>query len=135
MKAPTNKPATPETYSALYEKMGVHIEFFNSILQKTILKIKDLQQRQNKTKEENFVLALYEIYAFAATVNLDIATFLRADFRSNLPSEKRINIRYINVAVIEGYKYLGATKNEDQNNAKWEQFKVIANELSDSELK
>ena len=134
MKAPTNKPATPETYSALYEKMGVHIEFFNSILQKTILKIKDLQQRQNKTKEENFVLALYEIYAFAATVNLDIATFLRADFRSNLPSEKRINIRYINVAVIEGYKYLGATKNEDQNNAKWEQFKVIANELSDSEL-
>lgn len=75
MKAPTNKPATPETYSALYANMGVYIEFFNLNLQKTILKIKDLQQRQNKTKEENFVLALYEIYAFAATVNLDIATF------------------------------------------------------------
>ncbi len=134
MTAQTKKPTSPEKNSSLYENLGVHIKFFHPVLQEKVSLIKDLQQYKEKTEKENFVLALCELQAFAATINLDLATFFRADIRSNLPSEKRINIRYLNVTVIEGYKYLVARHKENPNNAKWEQFKIIAKKVSDSEL-
>lgn len=127
-------PLDSASRSALYASMGTHFQGFNSLLEKNIVIIKALQKRCNKTKEEKFALALYELSAFVATVNLDIATFLRADFRSEHSNEKRINIRYVNVAVIEGYKYLGGAHNENPKHAKWNQFKMIAHELCDSQL-
>ncbi|MDO5419539.1 MAG: hypothetical protein Q4F50_05695 [Bacteroides sp.] len=134
MTLQSNQPASPESREALYKNMGKHIELFYPLLQKTIPIIKALQKLPTKTQEDKLVLALFELQAFIATVNLDIATFLRAEFRSEHSSEKRMNIRYINVVVIEGYKYLKAYCEEDRANAKWEQIRILARELQDLEL-
>lgn len=66
-------------------------------------------------------------------MNLDLSTFLRANFRTISVPEKRFNLKYVNVITLEGYKYLFGF-GKDRDNAIWSKFKILAEQINDSEL-
>lgn len=130
------KPASEETIRQWYETMEKNIEELFSVLSSSIHHIKYLQQYsllQEDSNDTYFLQILCELKAFICTVKLDICTFLRADLRAKHPCEKGINLKYINVVILEGYKYLCGF-GKDRKNSKWLKFKKIAREINNKAL-
>lgn len=131
-----NKSASEETLQDLYETMRKDIEELFSALCNSVNSIKYLQQYpllQEDSDDVCFLQMLCELKAFVCTVKLDICTFLRADLRAKHPCEKRINLKYINVVIQEGYKYLCGF-GKDRKNSKWLKFKEIAGKIDNTAL-
>ena len=130
-----NKSASEETLQDLYETMGKNIEELFPVLCNSVNSIKYLQQYPLLQDSDDICILqmLCELKAFVCTVKLDICTFLRADLRAKHPCEKRINLKYINVVIQEGYKYLCGF-GKDKKNSKWLKFKEIAGEIKNTAL-
>lgn len=101
--------ASEETINRIYNSIGINAELLFLSLCTCVDTIKQLKVCVTKNSTDyrtELLLTMLEIKAFVITIQLDISTFLRADFRAKHPCEKRINLKYVNVAILEGYKYM-----------------------------
>ncbi len=131
------KPASKETIQRLYENMGNNFSLYVPILCSCVSSLESLEGINEKECKNIEALKLWKIllrlYEFSLLMNLDLSTFLRANFRTILVPEKRFNLKYINVITLEGYKYLFGF-GKDKDNAIWSKFKILAEQINDSEL-
>lgn len=128
------KPASKETIQNLYENMGNNFSLFVPELCNCTTSLKKLNGIESNDKNEpSLNQLLLKLYTFSLIINLDISTFLRADLRSSSSTEKRCNLKYINVILIEGYSYLFGFK-RDKRNALWKIVKEAANQTNDEEF-
>lgn len=132
-----HKPASKETIQKLYENMGNNFSSFVPQLCDCTSSLECLEQLNENESKYGDSLSLWKLllklYAFSLTINLDLSTFLRANFRSNSNPEKRCNLKLVNVVTIEGYSYLFGF-GKDKTNALWEIFKKLAKQINDEEL-
>ena len=130
------KSASEETINLLYNNMGVNIELLFPSLCNCVDTIKQLKvsvSRRSADYRAELLLTMLEIKVFAITIQLDIFTFLRADFRTKHPCEKRINLKYVNVAILEGCKYIQGF-GKDTKHSKLSILREIGQSNDDSEL-
>lgn len=131
------KPASKETIQKMYENMGSNFSSFVPQLCNCTSSLECLEQLNEN--ESNYGDSLFlrklllKLYVFSLTINLDLSTFLRANFRSTSNSEKRCNLKHVNVITIEGYSYLFGF-GKDKNNALWKIIKKLAEQINDEEL-
>lgn len=129
--------ASKETIQKLHENMGSNFSFFVPLLCNCASSLESLEQKSENESENgenlSFWKILLKLQLFSLIINLDLSTFLRADFRSASSSEKRCNLKYVNVITIEGYSYLFGL-GKDKNNALWEIIKKLAEQIHDEEL-
>jgi len=130
-------PASKETIQKLYENMGSNFSLFVPHLCNCASSLECLEQlNENESKYGDtlsFWKILLKLHIFSLTINLDLSTFLRADFRSTSNSEKRCNLKYVNVITIEGYSYLFGF-GKDKNNSIWKTIKESTEQIDDEEL-
>jgi len=99
-------PATQESINALSENLGWEIEssaliLKNGVIFKEILDEKNIQDDMDRILDAFLTLNNFTLYIY-----IELASVLRADFRANLDVEKRYNIKWVNCAILEGYKHL-----------------------------
>lgn len=130
-------PASKESIQKLYENMGSNFSFFVPQLCCCVSSIESLEQIKENECENVNTLSLWKmllrIHLFALLIDLDLSTFLRADFRYTSNPEKRCNLKYVNVITFEGYNYLFGF-GKDKNNSIWQIFKILAEQINDDEL-
>jgi len=133
----SQKPASKETIQKLYENMGSIFSSFVPQLCNCTSSLECLEQLNENESKYGDTLGLWKIllklHLFSLIINLDLSTFLRADFRSASSPEKRCNLKYVNVITIEGYSYLFGF-GKDKNNALWKIIKKLAEQINDEEL-
>ncbi len=103
------KLASEEAVTRNYNDMGDDIQLLYISLCICVDKINHLKiwiSKKNTDYRAELLLVMLELNAFHNTILLDICTFLRANLRTKHPCEKRVNLKYINVAILEGYKYM-----------------------------
>jgi hypothetical protein len=130
-------PASKESIQKLYENMGSNFSFFVPQLCSCVSSLESLEQINENECENVNALSLWKmllkLHLFSLLIDVDLSTFLRADFRSTSDPEKRCNLKYVNVITFEGYNYLfGISKNK--NNAIWQIFKRLAAQINNDEL-
>lgn len=130
-------PASKESIKELYENMGRNYSFFVPQLCRCVSSLESLGQiNENECKNVN-ALSLWKIFLklhlFSMLINLDLSTFLRANFRSNSNTEKRCNLKHVNVITFEGYNYLFGL-GKDKENAIWQLFRKLAEQINNEEL-
>lgn len=134
-------PASKETVQQLYENMGSNFLLFTP----SLCSLVDIDERLEQVDETEIVdkdsisklrlwKKLIRLNIASMIINLDLSTFIRADFRSASPIEQRCNLKYVNVITIEGYKYFFGIKKDDEVNAVWLKFKDIAKLIDDKDL-
>lgn len=133
----TQKPASKETIQKLYENMGINFPSFIPQLCNCNSSLESLEPLNVEESENPEILRLWKLllklHEFSLVTNLDISTFLRANIRSSSNSEKRCNLKYVNVITFEGYSYLFGF-GKDKTNALWEIVKKLAEQINDEEL-
>ncbi len=130
----SHRLATKETITDLYMNMGSNFSIFVPILYNYTQSL-ELSNKVGSRDEVEADLSdiLLKLNTFCLLINLDLSTFLRADFRSHSTPEKRCNLKYINVILIEGYNYLFGFKRQKKD-ALWRIFKNTAERVNDKEL-
>jgi hypothetical protein len=102
--------ATKETIQNLYDNMGRNFSCFVPILCDCVSSLESIEKlnvSESENRENNSLWkTLLKLQIFSLIINLDLSTFLRADFRTTSNPEKRCNLKYVNVITIEGYSYL-----------------------------
>lgn len=129
-------PASEDTINHLCKIMGDNFEILFHSLCINVDAIKQLKVRfllNNTDHCAKLLLTMLEIKAFIATVQLDLVAFLRADFRTKHPFEKRINLKYVNVAILEGCKYIQGF-GKDSKHGKLSELQKIGQLNDDREL-
>jgi len=130
-------PASKETIQKLYENMGSNFIVFVPQLCSSVSSLERLEQLDENECEDMNVLELWKmllkIHLFSSLVNLDLSTFLRANFRSTSDTEKRCNLKYVNVVACESYNYLFGFGN-DKDSAIWQVFRILAAKINNDEL-
>ncbi len=127
------KPATPETIKSLYENMGKTIEMFSPNIKKYIM-LKEAINEGNTTENHRVFDAFLSLIIYFQYANIESASVLRACFRTDLPAEKRYNIKWINCVIIEAYKHLYGY-GKKRNKSLWvSKIKPAIEASSDSEL-
>lgn len=131
------KPASKETIQKMHENIGSNFLSFVPQLCNCISSLDCLEQLNEKESNHGDSLSLWKLllklHIFSLTINLDLSTSLRAYFRSTSNSEKRCNLKYVNVITIEGYSYLFGF-GKDKNNALWKIIKKLSEQINDEEL-
>jgi len=129
--------ATKETIQRLYDNMGSNFSCFVPLLCKYVSSLESIEQLnvgEFENRENNSLWkTLLKLQIFSLIINLDLITFLRADFRSTSNSEKRCNLKYLNAITIEGYSYLFGF-GKDKRNAFWNIIKNLAEQINDNEF-
>lgn len=129
--------ASKETIHKLHENMGNNFSYFVPLLCNCASSLESLEQKNENEFENGKNLSFWEmllkLQLFSLIINLDLRTFLRADFRSASSSEKRCNLKYVNAITIEGYSYLFGF-GKDRENAFWKVVKKLAEQINDEEL-
>lgn len=127
-------PACKETIRNMYDTMGQN---FTSFVPELCYCVSVLEKLDNKNTQDediqSFSRLLLKLHTFSMIINLDLSAFLRADFRTYSPPEKRCHLKYINTILIEGYNYLFGFK----RGKKYAIFKIIRQEteqICDNEL-
>lgn len=135
------EPISKETVREIYQNMGNNFLLYVPIICKDIFSIENIDKgnvTEGENKPEAVMLKLGEtllrLKVFALIANLDLSTLLRATLRTELIPEKRCNLKYIDVITLEAYKYLFGY-GKDKKNGIWEGFKLLAEQISDDELK
>jgi len=130
-------PASKEYIQKLYENMGRNYSFFVPQLCNCVCSLENLEQINENEPENADALRLWKmllkLYLFSLLINLDLSTFLRTDFRSTSNSEKRCNLKYVNIITFEGYNYLFGL-GKDKDNAIWQILKKLAAQINNDEL-
>ncbi len=130
----TQNPASKETIENLYKNMGINFSLFVPLLSTYTQSLEQIDRDNTKDEEEaDFSELLLKLNTFSLLINLDLSAFLRADFRSISNPEKRCNLKYINVILIEGYSYLFGFKKQKKY-ALWSILKKTAEQIDDKDL-
>lgn len=133
----TQKPASKERIMDLYKNMGLNFRSFVPLLSIYTGALENLEQIQKDESNDVNILSLYKkllkLQIFNLIINLDLSGFLRANFRSTSNSEKRCNLKHINVITIEGYNYLFGF-GKDKGKAIFSIIKNLAELLNEEEL-
>lgn len=129
--------ATKETIQNLYDNMGSNFSCFVPLLCDCVSSLENIEEL-NVSESENLEInslwkTLLKLQIFSLIINLDLSTFLRADFRTTSNAEKRCNLKYMNVITIEGYSYLFGF-GKDKKNAFWNIIKNLAEQINDNEF-
>ena len=90
-----NQPISEETKNSLYNTMGNIIQQYTPILDYFIQYRKQILTISNQNDSLNNINNFIELFCSTLYVNIEIATILRADLRTNLVIEKRVNLKYI----------------------------------------
>jgi len=117
--------ATKETIQNLYDNMGSNFSCFVPLLCDCISSLESIEEL-NVSESENLEInslwkALLKLQIFSLIINLDLSTFLRANFRTTSNPEKRCNLKYVNVITIEGYSYLFGFGKDKKNSLEFNQ--------------
>jgi len=117
--------------------MGSNFSCFVSLLCDYVSSLESIE-KLNVSESENLEInslwkTLLKLQIFSLIINLDLSTFLRANFRTTSNPEKRCNLKYVNVITIEGYSYLFGF-GEDKKNAFWNLIKNLAKHINDNEF-
>lgn len=99
-----NQPISEETKNSLYNTMGSIIQQYTPILDYFIQYRKQILTISNQNDSLNNINNFIELFCSTLYVNIEIATILRADLRTNLVIEKRVNLKYIVSITCEFYK-------------------------------
>jgi len=127
-------PASKETIDNLYKNMGHNFSLFVPILITYTQSLEQIERDNAKNKEKaDFSEMLLKLNTFCLLINLDLSAFLRADFRSTSIPEKRCNLKYINVILIEGYSYLFGFRKQKKYSL-WSILKKTAEQIDDEDL-
>ncbi len=133
----TQVSATKETIQKLYDNMGNNFSCFVPLLCDCVNSFESIEQLnvwESENRENNSLWkTLLKLQIFSLIINLDLSTFLRADFRTTSNSEKRCNLKYVNAITIEGYSYLFGF-GKDKRNAFWNIIKNLAEQINDNEF-
>ena len=136
-------PASEETIKSNMEIMGITIESNTPLLCDAIKTQENLDKinLENLNTEQQKILLFWKellrIYIYIIIESLDLSTIIRAAFRAKNVTEKKINLKYINVVIVEGYNYL--FKEEDNKKigfvpSAWADFMDSARTLEVPEL-
>ena len=106
-----NQPISEETKNSLYNTMGSIIQQYTPILDYFIQYRKQILTISNQNDSLNNINNFIELFCSTLYVNIEIATILRADLRTNLVIEKRVNLKYIVSITCEFYKAIFWGKN------------------------
>jgi len=130
-------PASKESIQKLYENMGSNFSFFIPQLCGCVSSLESLEQIKENECENVNTLNLWKIllklHLFSLLIDLDLSTFLRANFRSTSDPEKRCNLKYVNVITCESYNYLFGFGN-DKVSAIWQIFRILAAKINNDDL-
>ena len=88
---------------------------------KKLIEAYDLKKKENRCYLNNNITVM-EIYVSVLYAMIAIATFLRADFKSNITAEKRLNLKYFHFISTEFYKAIFIVK---QPNTLWHKFESL----------
>ncbi len=132
----SQKTASIESINLLYTNMGKNFSMFTPMLCSFVSSYEQLEleaHNESQTEQLDLYRELIKINIASMVINMDLSTFLRADFRSVSTTEKRCNLKYINVITCEGFNYFFGKKDDDAN-AIWLKFRDIATLADDKEL-
>lgn len=99
-----HQPVSIETKQNLYNTMGNIIQQYTPILDFFIQYRKQILTISNQHDSLNNINNFIELFSSTLYINIEIATILRADLRTNLVIEKRVNLKYIVSITCEFYK-------------------------------
>lgn len=126
-------PASQETIDNLCKtaKDGFEVSFL--LLSDSIATHNQLNEIELNNSENSeflsFWKALFKLNIYTLFVNLDINTIFRANFKSQSHTEKRSNLKYVNVITLEGYRYMFGSK-RDKLNAVWIEVSDAINQFA-----
>lgn len=106
-----HQPISEETKNSLYNTMGNIIQQYTPTLDCFIQYRKQILTISNQNDSLNNINNFIELFCSTLYVNIEIATILRADLRTNLVIEKRVNLKYIVSITCEFYKAIFWGKN------------------------
>lgn len=134
------KTASEETIQSIYKNLGENINNSSPILNhcvNTFNKISqtDYSQINDEDIKTKFFMwkGLLNIQLIVLYCNIEMATSLRANFRSIELNEKRYNLKYISVITLEGYKYL-LSFGKSKSKSVWREIRKLANQLNNQDL-
>ena len=99
-----HQPLSEESKKSLYNTMGDIILQYTPILDYFIQYRKQILTISNQDNSLNNIKNFIELFSSSLYVNIEISTILRADLRTNLVIEKRVNLKYIVSITCEFYK-------------------------------
>ena len=99
-----HQPLSEESKKSLYNTMGDIIQQYTPILDYFIQYRKQIPTISNQNYSLNNIKNFIELFCSTLYLNIEIATILRADLRTNLVIEKRVNLKYIVSITCEFYK-------------------------------
>lgn len=94
-----------ESREAIYKRMGEVINDFSKNLQEYIL-LQDELKLMKSDENNNIFKEFISLYIYVLYMNIEVASTLRASFRSHSLSEKRYHLKLINSFILESYKHL-----------------------------
>jgi len=104
------KPASEETRKALFENMGKTIYTLNPVLKAQIILTEALNDKiENSvlsTEKEKILSVFLSLGNYSQYMNIELLSVLKSCFRAKHLSERRYNLKFINIEILEGYKHL-----------------------------
>lgn len=100
---------------------------------KKLIEAYDLKKKEKVCYINNDITVM-EIYVSVLYAIIAIATFLRADFKSNITAEKRLNLKYFHFVSTEFYKAIFIVKQPNTLWCKFESLLLIGNNKTLTEL-
>lgn len=100
---------------------------------KKLIEAYDLKKKEKVCYINNDITVM-EIYVSVLYAIIAIATFLRADFKSNITVEKRLNLKYFHFVSTEFYKAIFIVKQPNTLWCKFESLLLIGNNKTLTEL-
>jgi hypothetical protein len=129
-------PASLESINLLYANMGNNFKMFTPLLCSFVDVYEKLELIDNvKFPTEDLLLCkeLIKLNISLLLISMDLSTFLRANFKSASPTEKRFNLKYVNVITYEGFNYFFGLRNNKEN-ALWSLLMKEAKQIDNKVL-
>lgn len=106
----SKRPATEETRIALYENMGKTICALEPVLRAQVavydIVCKSIKKSASPAVNDEVYRTILSLSNYSYFMNIELCAVLRSCFRAKHPSERRYNLKFINIIILEGYKYL-----------------------------
>lgn len=131
------KPASEESRKALYENMGKTFSELEVVIRYQLLFYETLKvniDKKKSTNTENLHFALMSLSVYSQFINIELLAVLRSCFRATCLFERRYNLKFVNIIMLEGYKHLYGYKN-NRRKSLWYKFKPLLNVIDDDEFK
>lgn len=132
------KPASEETRKTLFENMGKTICTLNPVLKAQIIlteALKDKIENSVLSIEKEKILSVFlPLGNYSQYMNIELLSVLRSCFRAKHLSERRYNLKFINIVILEGYKHLYGYGSIIKKSL-WHTVTSLLEIISDEELK